>query len=87
MERQFFADAHEFLAEFDWIYRTANTECLAKGVLDRLPAEWVEYYAHDTVERLNALAVNEKHSASPISIRQSNDAEYNFRLLFPYYYS
>lgn len=50
---EFFALAYEFLAEFNWIYKSSNTEYVANGIFDKIPKDWISFF-----EQLDAVGVN-----------------------------
>lgn len=60
-DEHFFGDAFDFLSKFDWIYRTSNTEYLASGVLDRMPSEWIDFFAQLSNSEMNMMPDGLEH--------------------------
>lgn len=52
---QYFHDTFQFLNEFDWIYKSSNTQFVANGILDQIPSEWIDSLSKLTNQEFNEL--------------------------------
>lgn len=42
-EQGYFSEVIDFLSQYNWLYRCANTDIIAEDLLDRIPANWEQY--------------------------------------------
>lgn len=51
----FFLEAYTFLCDYNWIFRSSNTECLTAGVFDQLPADWAQFCEQLSNDHFNSI--------------------------------
>lgn len=54
-DSEFFVEAYAFLSEYNWIYRSSNTEYLNNGIFKEIPADWVQFCKQLPNDLLNAI--------------------------------
>lgn len=51
----FLGEAFDFLQQYNWIFRSSNTEYIANGTLDEIPSDWVDCLLNVSIEELNQI--------------------------------